>query len=223
MVKIVWYSGRRNRIPTSPRDPRWERLFPSQLSSGFDRHWPRRRSTAEASFPALLRVGVSVFHAWDRFRGPSQRRLCSLCGVERRARPSSDNGSHLGLLSPSCSSPDASHDGALFCRRRISSRSILVSRAEWAATLNPSFRHDCSKRCSESSGGGAPAEDFLVGPGVYLHPKRSPGSRLSVEWLNEPFDPEWKSTTDFNNARMDTRKRSPTHSSLAVWHYRMEP
>lgn len=54
---------------------------------------------------------------------------------------------------------------------------------------------------------------------MYLHPKRSPGSGLSVEWLNEPFDPESKSRTDFNNARMDTRKRSPTHSSLAVWHY----
>ena len=65
---------------------------------------------------------------------------------------------------------------------------------------------------------GARAEDFLVGPGgTFIHPKRSPGSRLSVEWLNEPFDPELKSRTDFNNARMDTRP--PTHRSLAVWHY----
>lgn len=32
---------------------------------------------------------------------------------------------------------------------------------------------------------------------------------LSVAWLNEPFDPELKSRTDFNNARMATRNVRP--------------
>jgi hypothetical protein len=49
----------------------------------------------------------------------------------------------------------------------------------------------------------------------HLHPKRSPGSRLSVEWLNEPFDPELKRFQQ----RKDGHPQRSTHSSLAVWHY----